>query len=74
MRVAVFAKPGRSVAKIELPTEFEREKCDLVVFVTSPPVDGKANKEIAKLLSERFGKPAILICGAKSRKKTFEIG
>ena len=40
--------------------------------VTAPPVDGRANKEAEKLLSEIVGCDVRLVAGARSRTKTFE--
>lgn len=48
----------------------------LVVFLKSPPVDGKANAELIKLLADKFNvaKSSIQIkSGASSRQKWIEI-
>jgi|GEM_PF-5769729 len=74
MKVRVFAKPGAKKSELAEPSEFEREKCDIVAFVKSPALEGKANREIGELLEERFpGKIVALVSGGKSRLKTFEI-
>ncbi len=46
------------------------------VYVASPAVDGKANKELTVLLADRFGVKARdihLVQGAKSRRKVIGI-
>ncbi|MFH0961644.1 MAG: DUF167 domain-containing protein [archaeon] len=73
MKVRVLARPERSLARIEAPSEFEKAKCDLVVSVKSPPVGGKANREICLLLEEKFGKRAVLVSGARGKLKIFEV-
>ncbi|WP_423791946.1 DUF167 domain-containing protein [Methanocaldococcus indicus] len=44
----------------------------IIVKVKSPPVDGKANKELIKFFSNNFGK-AKIIKGEKSNLKTIFI-
>ena len=44
--------------------------------VQAPPVDGKANEAVVRLLAERFDVPKsriALVSGETSRLKTFEI-
>ncbi len=46
------------------------------VYVTSPPTDGDANKSVIELLSKKLKHPKskiVLISGAKSRAKKFQI-
>lgn len=53
-----------------------REDGSLVVYLKSPPVDGKANAELIKLLADKFNvaKSSIQIkSGASSRQKLIEI-
>lgn len=48
----------------------------LKVAVTAPPVDGKANKAIAKLLAKAFGVSkscVVIISGESSRSKRVAI-
>ena len=49
----------------------------LKVYLKSPPVDGKANKELIEVLSEHFNvrKGSVrIVRGEKSNKKIIEIG
>lgn len=74
MKLRVFAKPGAKKSELAEPSEFERSKCDIVAFVKSPPLEGRANREIWELLEGGFpGKIVALVSGGKSRLKTFEI-
>ncbi|HET8586475.1 MAG TPA: DUF167 domain-containing protein [Candidatus Limnocylindria bacterium] len=48
----------------------------LVVRVTAPPVDGRANEALCELLADRLGvakRDVTLIAGATSRDKVVEI-
>ncbi|MFA5103852.1 MAG: DUF167 domain-containing protein [Candidatus Margulisiibacteriota bacterium] len=48
----------------------------LKVYVTSPAVDGKANKAVIESLAEHFDvrkRSVIIVSGEKSREKTVEI-
>jgi uncharacterized protein (TIGR00251 family) len=47
------------------------------VYLTAPPVDGKANKALINFLAEHFGRRKSeieIIKGLKSRMKTIKIG
>jgi hypothetical protein len=41
--------------------------------VKAPPVDGKANAEAERMLTELLDARCTLVRGAQSRKKTFEV-
>ncbi|MDY6965594.1 MAG: DUF167 domain-containing protein [Halobacteriota archaeon] len=45
----------------------------MIVRTRSPPVDGKANRSVIKLLSRHFGSNVKLISGAKSKEKWIEV-
>jgi hypothetical protein len=45
----------------------------IVVEVRSPPIEGKANEEVIRGLSDFFEKPVQLLKGHKSRQKTLLI-
>lgn len=71
MHKKVKVKPNSKQQKIE-----EQPKGSLTVHLKSPPVDGKANEELIKLLSEKFDVPKSHIrikSGLSSRKKLVEI-
>jgi uncharacterized protein len=71
MHKKVKVKPNSKQQKIE-----EQPDGSLTVHLKSPPVDGKANEELIKLLSEKFDVPKSYIrikAGLFSRKKLVEI-
>lgn len=45
----------------------------VLVKVTVQPEKGKANKRVLTLLSDHFGRKAILVSGATSRNKIVEL-
>ncbi|BAY77693.1 UPF0235 protein [Nostoc sp. DSM 114161] len=71
MQKKVKVKPNSKQQKI-----LEQSDDSLIVYLKSPPVDGKANQELIKLLAEKFGvaKSDITIkSGLSSRQKLIEI-
>ena len=71
MQKRVKVKPNSKQQKIE-----ELPDGSLIVHLKSPPVDGKANEELIKLLAKNFdvSKSSIRIkSGTTSRQKVIEI-
>ncbi|MBD2691602.1 DUF167 domain-containing protein [Anabaena catenula] len=71
MQKTVKVKPNSKQQKI-----VEQEDGSLIVNLKSPPVDGKANEELIKLLAEKFDVPKSYIrikSGLSSRQKLVEI-
>ncbi len=71
MQIKVKVKPNSKVQKIE-----ETSDGSLNIHLKSPPVDGKANEELIRVLSEKFdvAKSRIRIkSGVSSRQKLIEI-
>jgi uncharacterized protein len=71
MQKKVKVKPNSQQQKIE-----EQTDGSLNVHLKSPPVDGKANEELIKLLAKKFNVPKSHIrikIGATSRQKLVEI-
>ncbi|MBE9036882.1 DUF167 domain-containing protein [aff. Roholtiella sp. LEGE 12411] len=71
MQKKVKVKPHSKQQKIE-----EQPDGSLIVYLKSPPVDGKANEELIKLLAEKFdvSKSRIRIkTGLSYRQKLIEI-
>jgi uncharacterized protein (TIGR00251 family) len=71
MQKQVKVKPNSKQQKI-----VEQEDGSLTVYLKSPPIDGKANQELIKLLAERFGVPKFHIrikSGLTSKLKIVEI-
>ncbi len=71
MQKKVKVKPNSKQQKIT-----EEEDGSLTVNLKSPPVEGKANEELIKLLAEKFNLPKSSIrikSGLSSRQKLIEI-
>jgi uncharacterized protein len=71
MQIRVKVKPNSKIPRI-----VEEEDNSLTIYLKSPPVDGKANQELIKVLAERFdvSKSRITIkSGLSSRQKLVEI-
>lgn len=71
MQKRVKVKPNAKQQKIE-----ELADGSLNAHLKSPPVDGKANEELIKLLAKNFDVPKLSIrikSGATSRQKLIEI-
>ncbi|MEH2421666.1 MAG: DUF167 domain-containing protein [Nostoc sp.] len=71
MQKKVKVKPNSKQQKIE-----EQPDGSLTVYLKSPPIDGKVNRELIKLLAEKFNvtKSHIRIkSGLSSRQKLIEI-
>lgn len=71
MQKKVKVKPNSKVSQIE-----EEADGSLTVRLKSPPVDGKANEELIKLLAEKFAVPKSYVrikSGSSGRQKLIEI-
>jgi hypothetical protein len=72
MRIYVRVSPRSSINKVE-----KISKGEYKVKLTAPPVDGKANDMLIKILAEHFDVPksSLNIVGGKSaRIKMVDIG
>jgi len=70
MRLSIRVIPNAKQNKVIEGTE------RLKVYLTAPPVEGKANKALIEFLSEYFGvkkRKIKIIGGEKSREKVLEI-
>ncbi|HLS54612.1 MAG TPA: DUF167 domain-containing protein [Zeimonas sp.] len=70
-RIRVAAQPGAARSGVV----GEHDGC-LKLRVAAPPVDGRANDEIARFLAERLDLPkraVRLVSGASARRKLFEV-
>lgn len=72
MKISIIAHPNSKNPRIEKDlTEM------LHVYVSAPPLEGKANKAVIESLAKFFGTKkgkVTLISGEKSKNKVFEIG
>lgn len=70
MLIEVFVKTNAKKALVNWDKDLQR----YIIFVKSPPVKGKANKEIHSLLKDYFkASEVLLVRGQTSTTKTFEI-
>lgn len=70
-RIRVAAQPGAARSQVV----GEHDGC-LKLRVAAPPVDGRANDEIALWLADRLDLPkrsVRLVAGASARRKLFEV-
>lgn len=68
MLIAVWVVAGASRAAID-GLHGERVK----IRVTSPPQQGRANDEVARMLADALGAEVVLESGMRSRAKTFRV-
>jgi uncharacterized protein (TIGR00251 family) len=71
MTIDIAVKPRSSREGVG-PVQGDR----LVVSVNAPPVDGKANEAVVRVLAETFGVPrsaVTIVRGETGRKKTIRI-
>lgn len=72
MKLGVIVHPNSKKPRVEKDLLGETH-----VYVSAPPLEGKANKEVIESLSKYFGTSKgkiILVRGNKSKIKVFEIG
>lgn len=72
MVVAVRVKPRASQTRVE-----GERGGRLIIQVTAPPLDGRANEAVCKLLAKALGMPAsrvTIVGGERSRDKLVRIG
>ena len=71
MKIIIKAKPGAKQDKIE-----KVDESNYIVHVKAPPIDGRANAAIIKLLADYFDiSPSLIeiISGFMARVKVIEI-
>ncbi len=83
MKIIVKVKPSAKVEKVERVDQpvlnFGGNSRELPVYkvsVKEPPVDGKANKAVIRVIAGHFDTSPLkirLITGQTSRKKIFEV-
>jgi uncharacterized protein (TIGR00251 family) len=71
VRFAIKVKPGAKKERVG-----GRHGDALVVAVTAPPVDGKANDAVRKALAKAFGirrQDVVIVAGERGRDKVVEL-
>ncbi|MBU0662439.1 YggU family protein [Candidatus Micrarchaeota archaeon] len=66
LSLAVEVKTGAKCAGL---LGFNRDTGALKIALKAKPIEGKANRELIKVLEKKFGKNARIVRGLKSRKK-----
>jgi len=69
MKLQIRVQPNSSRQEIQTNLDGEITK----IFLKKPAIDGKANKELEKLLSKHYKSKAIIIKGHTSKTKTIEV-
>lgn len=71
MKISVIAHPNAKKPRIE------KDLLNIIhVYVSAPPLEGKANKAVIEALAEHFHtkkSQVILLSGEKSKNKLFDI-
>ncbi len=71
MKIAIIAHPNAKKPRIE------KDLLDVLhVYVSAPPLEGKANKAVVEALAGYFStkkRNVLLLSGEKSKNKIFEI-
>jgi uncharacterized protein len=71
MKITVKVKPNSKQQKIE-----ETEQGNLIIFLKSPPIDGKTNKELIEIIAKKYRVPktkVLIKSGLNSKNKILEI-
>jgi len=71
MRIEVKVIPNAK--KNEIMLKGKNLYDGLIVRVKSPPENGRANRELIKILEKHFNKKVFIIHGEKDRRKVIEI-
>jgi uncharacterized protein (TIGR00251 family) len=53
-----------------------RQDGSLVVYVSTPPIEGRANERLVQVLAEHFGRPKrdiVIVSGVRSKRKIVEV-
>jgi uncharacterized protein (TIGR00251 family) len=70
LEVSIYVSPRSSVSGID---GFDEWRKRLIVRVRSPPLDGKANREVEEIIGDITGMKAVVTSGATDRRKTVLI-
>ena len=71
MKLNVVVKPNARKNAVET-----REDGSLVVYVSTPPIEGRANERLVEVLAEHFGRPRrdiVIVSGVRSKRKIVEV-
>ena len=71
MKLNVVVKPNARKNAVET-----RQDGSLVVYVSTPPIEGRANERLVEVLAEHFGRPRrdiVIVSGVRSKRKIVDV-
>jgi uncharacterized protein (TIGR00251 family) len=71
VKLNVVVKPNARKNAVET-----RQDGSLVVYVSTPPIEGRANERLVEVLAEHFGRPKrdiVIVSGVRSKRKIVEV-
>jgi hypothetical protein len=71
VKLNVVVKPNARKNAVET-----RQDGSLVVYVSTPPIEGRANERLVQVLAEHFGRPRrdiVIVSGVRSKRKIVEV-
>jgi hypothetical protein len=71
VKLNVVVKPNARKNAVET-----RQDGSLVVYVSTPPIEGRANERLVEVLAEHFGRPRrdiVIVSGLRGKRKIVEV-
>ena len=71
MKLNVVVKPNARKDAVET-----RQDGSLVVYVSTPPIEGRANERLVEVLAQHFRRPRrdiVIVSGVRSKRKIVEV-
>ena len=71
MKLNVVVKPNARKNAVET-----REDGSLVVYVSTPPIEGRANERLVEVLAQHFRRPKrdiVIVSGLRGKRKIVEV-
>lgn len=71
MKLSVLVKPNSRKNAVKA-----RQDGSLVVCVSAPPIEGRANEKLIEVLAKHFGKrkmDVVIVSGARRKHKVIEV-
>jgi uncharacterized protein (TIGR00251 family) len=71
VKLNVVVKPNARKNAVET-----REDGSLVVYVSTPAIEGRANERLVEVLAEHFGRPRrdiVIVSGLRGKRKIVEV-
>jgi hypothetical protein len=71
VKLNVVVKPNARKDAVET-----RQDGSLVVYVSTPPIEGRANERLVEVLAQHFRRPRrdiVIVSGVRSKRKIVEV-